>query len=98
MPIITTAPKPTDAQPPRGEAAWQAWRDLATGLDHPSICRLRREVSARIEIDHPDLQELGSSDLNCYAVTYLECGLLVVRPDGGYRWSDEDLAAEEEQP
>jgi len=96
MPITTSDPKSADARPPRGEAAWQAWRDLVDALDQPTIRRLRREVSARVVIDHPDLEELGSSDVTCYAVTYLECGHLVVRPEGGYRWADGLAVAEEE--
>lgn len=91
----TVTPSASPA-PPRGEAAWQAWRDLVDALDHPTICRLRREVAARVSAEDPDLEELGGSDINCYAVTYLERGHLVVRP-GGYRWADEDQGTEEDK-
>lgn len=54
---------------------WDTWKRLMS-LELTQVVKLRREVSRLIGRDHPDLEELGSSDLNCYAVSYLDQHIL----------------------
>lgn len=68
-----------------GDEAWALYQTKAKTLDSLAWRTLRREIAARIIEDHPDLEELGSSDLNCYAVTYIERGDLVFT-DTGWLW------------
>lgn len=48
----------------------------------------RRFVASRILRDGHGLEELGSSDINCRAIDWIRCGLLIV-DDGPPRWTDE---------
>lgn len=72
---------------PRGEAAWAALQHLGRSLDRAGHTALHREAVERILMDCPDLEELGTSDVNCHLVSYIERGDLVPLP-GGYRWTD----------
>lgn len=54
---------------------WDTWGRLMS-LEHKRVVKLRRDTSRLIERDNPNLEELGSSDLNCYAVSYLDQGVL----------------------
>ena len=45
-------------------------------LNREQCVKLRRDISRLIGRDNPNLEELGSSDVNCYAVSYLEQGVL----------------------
>lgn len=54
---------------------WDTWKRLMS-LEHSRICKLRRDMSRFIVKDNPNLEELGSSDVNCYAVSYLDRGIL----------------------
>lgn len=76
------------------DEGWKAWKVL---MSRPTeqVRKLRREVTNQVLADHPGLEELGSSDVNCYAVSYLEArDLLVTDPanDGrGWQWSKDYL-------
>lgn len=72
---------------PRGEDAWAALQHLGRSLDRAANAALHREAVERVLADHPGLEELGSSDVNCHLVTFIERGDLVPLP-GGYRWTD----------
>lgn len=66
--------------------AWAAWRtlmDRSRPLD--DVRRLRQQVVKQVLEEHPDLEELGSSDVNCYAVSYLQRRDLIVT-DTGWQW------------
>ncbi len=76
------------------EQHWSTWRRLMTKLP-PRICgALRNQVANRVEEDRElngqePLQELGSSDINCYAVEYLSRGRLVESPsEPGWEWTE----------
>lgn len=69
------------------DEAWKAWRDLMS-LPREKSAKLRWQVMRQIETDKPDLEELGSSDVNCYAVTYLEGRDLIVTDDG-WKWCED---------
>lgn len=73
------------SDPPCGEAAWQAYRQLVDRLDPASRRQLFREIENQIVDENPDLMELGSSDIACHGVNFLERGLLISRPNG-YSW------------
>ncbi len=57
-------------------------------LPREQSAKLRWQVMRQIETDKPDLEELGSSDVNCYAVTYLEGRDLIVTDDG-WKWCED---------
>ncbi len=68
-----------------GDEAWALFQAKAKAMDLLTWRTFRREVEARIDEENPDLEELGSSDLNCYAVTYIERGDIVFT-DTGWHW------------
>lgn len=65
------------------DQAWETFRAFAKNCPKDNWTLFRKEASAFIHHDRPGLEELGSNDLNCYAVSYLEGGDLTFTADGG---------------
>lgn len=77
------------------EQHWAAWKRLMSSLPPRTCGVLRNQVANRVEEDRElngqePLQELGSSDINCYAVEYLSRGRLVESTNAqGWEWHDD---------
>lgn len=66
------------------DEAWKLFQDKAK-MPVDKWRRFRKEVSHFIHEDNPNLEELGSSDFNHFAVSYIQRHDLVFT-DAGWEW------------